>query len=446
MHLAWMLGRPVRGRRGPLLLTIAAYAVVTALVLIVVGGALSFRRFEGEAQVFYLSLAALAVVLLVIPLLVLGRAAARLSARSHDRALSSLRLLGATGAQVRIISMLQACGAALAGALGGIVLYYLLAPLVALVHFQGAALGTAVFAGPLVVLAVVLAVAVLSLVSSLAGLRKLVITPLAVRQRSTVPTPSWIRVLIVLAVLALLYAVFTNLGMIAQDLAVMIVVLVLGMGLGLGIMNLVGPWLVAAVGRAKLRRAADAAQLLGARMILESPQQSWRQVSGVAMAAFVAVVGGTGAAMMQFGDADPATGWEAHLAADVLTGVLLTLGVSFLCVAASSAITQAAGTLDRADLYHGLDRLGMPYRVMNRARVKSVMIPTLSAAIGFGLASAVLVLPLAGLAALLKPVTVLVVLGAMALGLLVVRASISVAAPQRLLAAESVGGVHAARG
>ncbi|WP_138925814.1 hypothetical protein [Glutamicibacter creatinolyticus] len=187
-------------------------------------------------------------------------------------------------------------------------LYGLLAPLVGLIHFQGRALGNAVYASALVVVGVLLAVAVLSVISSLIGLRKLVITPLAVRRRGHS---------------------------------------------GLGVMNLVGPWLVAMVGRAKLRKAQDGAQLLAARMILESPQQAWRQVSGVAMAAFIAVVGGTGAAMMQ---------------QDVLSGVLLTLAVSFICVAASSTITQAAATLDRADLYHGLNRLGMPYELMNRAR------------------------------------------------------------------------------
>ena len=445
IHLAWLLGRPRAGRRAPLLLTLSAYAVVTALVLVVVGGALSFRQFRIEAQLFYLSLAGLAVALLIIPLLVLGRAAAQLSARSQDRALASLRLLGATGTQVRLVSVLQAVACALAGALGGVLLYFLLVPLVGLVRFQGAALGGSVVVGWPVIVLVLAGVGLLSVISSLSGLRKLVITPLAVRKRSTVPSPSWLRALVTVAGIAGLYALFTNLGLVTGDLAVMIVVLVGGMGLGLGIMNLVGPWLVAVVGREKLRKAASPAQLLGARMILESPQAAWRQVSGVAMASFVAVVGGSGAALMQFSQDDThLSSWEAHLAADVLTGVLLTLAVSFACVAASGAITQAAGTLDRADLYAGLDRLGMPVRVMNRARVKSVMVPALTAAIGFGLASAVLVLPMAGLAILFRPLTVLVVLGTLAAGLLVVRLAISLAAPQRVLRSRTAGGITAA--
>lgn len=444
IHIAWLLGRPGPARRAPLLLTLSAYAVVTALTLIVVGGALSFRLLQPEAQVFYLSLAGLAVALLIVPLLVLGRSAAQLSARSQDRALASLRLMGATGAQVRTISVLQALAAAVLGAVGGVGLYFGLVPLVSLVRFQGSALGSALLVPVPVILVVLAMVAVLSVISSLIGLRRLVITPLAVRKRSIVPKPSWVRVVVVLLGLGIVYTLFTNLGVIAADAAVMIVVLILGMGLGLGILNLIGPWLVAKVAQSDLRSARTAAALLGARMILESPQQAWRQVSGVAMAAFVAVVGGSGAAMMQLTGEMAVGGWEDYLAADILTGVLLTLGVSFACVAASSAITQAAGTLDRADLYRGLDRLGMPAAVMNRARVRSVMLPTLTAAIGFGVASAVLVLPLAGMAVLLRPITVLVVLGTVAAGLIMVRLAIALASPRLMLRNRSAGGINAA--
>lgn len=442
IQMAWQLGRPSAGRRAPFLLTLSAYAVVTALALIVVGGALSFLQFEPEAQLFYLSLAGLAVTLLVIPLLVLGRAAAQLSARSQDRALSSLRLLGATGAQVRAISVVQALAAAVLGALCGVGLYLLLAPLVGLLRFQGAALGSSLLAPLPAVLLVLGVVAVLSVISSLLGLRRLVITPLAVRQRRVVPAPSWLRVVVVLVGIGLLCGLFASLGNVAKDLAVLIFILIAGMGLGLAVLNLSGPWLVARVARNRLARADSAETLLGARMILESPQQAWRQVGGVAMAAFVAVVGGSGAAMMQGTGGDAYSGgWEQYLADDILTGVLLTLGISFCSVAASSAITQAAATLDRADLYRGLDRLGMPARVMNRARVRSVMLPTLTAAIGFGLASAVLVFPLVGLAILFNPLTVLVVLGTVAAGLVVIRLAIAVASPRWMLRGERGAGM-----
>lgn len=433
LHLAWMIGRPSAARSTPQILTVAAYAMVSAVLLVVLGGAYSFTSFQPEAQGMYLPLAGFALALLIVPLMVLGAAAARLSARTQDRALSSLRLMGATGGQIRQIAMIQAAATALAGAVLGVVIYLAASPAVSLIEFQGAPIGNAVYLPVWVVALAVLAVVLLSVGSSVAGLRKLVITPLAVATRQTVPVPSWIRAAISIGSIVVLYAILNNLGAVAQDLATMIVVIVGGFAFGLLILNLIGPWLVAKVGKSKLAKAEKPEELLAARMILENPAESWRQVSGVAMASFVAVVGGSGAALMGMGSSEAEPGWMSYLGQDVLTGVLLTLAISFICVAASSAITQSAGTLDKAELYDGLHRLGMSYKVMNQARTKSLMIPALTASIGFAIASAVLVLPLAGIAVLVKPVTVLVVIFAVILGLLLVRTAISVANPQRLL-------------
>lgn len=435
LHLSWMLGRPAKSRLAPQVLTACAYAMVSAILLIVLGGAYSFTSFSLEAQSMYLPLAAFAVVLLVVPLLVLGSAAARLSARSNDRALSSLRLLGATGRQISLVAVLQAAGTALAGALTGVLLYFLVAPLASMLRFQGAPIGSAIYL-PLWMLAIaVVAVVLLSAASAAAGLRKLVITPLAVATRRAVPTPGWLRAVIAVGGIAVLGLVFANMGQFLQSIAAIIAVVVGGFGFGLLIMNLIGPFLVSKVGKRKLRKANTPQELLSARMILESPAESWRQVSGVAMASFVAVVGGSGAAMMSMTDDGLSRGtWLEHVPADVTTGVLVTLAISFICVAASAAISQSASTLDRAELYRGLHRLGMPWATMNAARTKSIMIPALTASIGFAIASTVLVLPLAGAAIIFKPLTVTTVVACVLLGMLLIRGAILVADPQKLLA------------
>ena len=84
VHLAWMLGRPSSTRGTSQILTVSAYAMVGAMLLVVLGGAYSFTSFEREAQAAYLPLAGFAVVLLAVPLMVLGRCAcwARPAARS----------------------------------------------------------------------------------------------------------------------------------------------------------------------------------------------------------------------------------------------------------------------------------------------------------------------------------------------------------------------------
>jgi len=433
LHLSWLLARPVKNRLAPQILTVSAYAILSAILLIVLGGAHSFTTFEAEAQGTYVPLAALAVVLLVIPLLVLGASAARLSARANDRALSSLRLLGATGGQVSILAVLQAVGTAIVGTLAGVMLYFACAPLASLIRFQGAPIGEAIYLPVWIVTIAVFAVVIIAAISAVAGLRKLVITPLAVATRRTVPVPSWKRALITVGSIGVLYLVFSNLGSVAQEMAVLIVVIVAGLGFGLLVLNLVGPYLVSKVGASKLKKASSPQQLLAARMILESPTESWRQVSGVAMASFVAVVGGSGAAMMKLTESEVVeSSWYDYLPGDILTGVLVTLAITFICVAASSAISQSAATLDRADLYTGLNRLGMEWSTVNAARTKSLMIPALSAAIGFAVASTILVLPLAGMAVITSPLTVLTIIGAVGLGLVMIRVSILVADPAKL--------------
>lgn len=428
LTLAWMLGRPGHGRRAPLLLTMGAYALVSALVLTVTAGALSFTRVQDELTGMYLTLAGLAVVLLLVPLAVLGAAAARLSARSQDTRLSTVRLLGGTPSLVVGITIIESSATALAGAVGGVLLYAAAAPAVGLVHFQGSAIGSAMWLEPGIVALVVAAVALIAAISAAVGLRKVIVSPLGVRNRTTTPKPRWIRAVVVAALILVVSLAFSMLSAF-QSMAIIIAVLLGGFALGLGALNLVGPWAVRVIGNAKLKKAEAPADLLAARMILENPAQAWRQVSGIAMTSFVAVVGGSGAALMNTAGAESDPGSpDALLAADVMTGVLITLVASFISVACSTAITQAAATLDRADLYSGLHRLGMERDTMEKARVGSVMAPVIGVGAGAVLVSGVLVFPLAGIAVIVAPVSVGIILLTLLAGVLAVRGAVALTA------------------
>src|SRR5690606_32878398 len=107
---------------------------------------------------------------------------------------------------------------ALAGAVAGVVLYLACSPLVAMIRFQGAPLGDAIYLPWWAVAAAVAAIVLLAVISSLAGLRKLIITPLAVATRQSVPVPSWIRVLVTVGSVALFFFVFTNIGVVSQEI------------------------------------------------------------------------------------------------------------------------------------------------------------------------------------------------------------------------------------
>src|SRR5699024_9275921 len=105
--------------------------------LTVLGGARFFFTIEGDYGVFYQSLAALAVTLLLIPLLTLCGSAARLSARRRDQHLSTLRLLGAPTRTLTSMTVLESMLLAAGGTVLGVLGHVALAPLLGLLVFHG---------------------------------------------------------------------------------------------------------------------------------------------------------------------------------------------------------------------------------------------------------------------------------------------------------------------
>src|SRR5690606_1861280 len=111
-----LLLRSTAGQVDVLALPIVAFATVSALVLTVIGGAQSFWTWGDPEAPIYHALAAIAIVLLVVPLVTLGGAAARLSARRRDERLSTLRLLGVSPAGVVTATVLESTIVAAVGA------------------------------------------------------------------------------------------------------------------------------------------------------------------------------------------------------------------------------------------------------------------------------------------------------------------------------------------
>ncbi|GIT78901.1 permease [Leifsonia sp. LS1] len=408
LRLAWLFARRGATDRSTILLPIIAFAVVTALLLIVAGGAQTFL-----SDPLYLALAVIALALLVVPLIALGGSAARLSARRRDDRLAGLRLLGATTATVAALTVIESTVLAVAGALVGVVLALVTAPLVGLIPFRGEPLGMSVLLAPGWIALAVAGVGVLAALSAVVGLRQVVLSPLGVRTRQDAPRMHWLRAVIAVAVVAAVYAAMSALGAL-DGMAIIIAVLGAGFGGTIAVLNLVGPWALRLLATRQARRARTPRRLLAARTVLESPKAAWRQVSGVAMTSFMAVFAGVGVALLgSVGDADPET---LQLATDVRTGVLITVIASFLMVACSAGVNQAAAILDRRDLYVSLDRLGMPVSEMNAARGRAVLSPLRITTVGSALVAGVVVFPLAGLSLLIAPASIAVIVGCLAAG------------------------------
>lgn len=417
-----MLLRPAPKQNAVLALPVVAFATVTALVLTIVGGAQSFWTWTDQDAPLYQSLAAIALALLVVPLMTLGGAAARLSARRRDERLSTLRLLGVTPFGVTVTTVIESVLVAAAGAFSGAAVHLVISPLIGFIPFRGEPLGVeAVLLSPLGVLAVAGGVLVIAAGSAALGLRRVIISPLGVRLRTTTSSAHWFRAVISVAVIAIVFVVIKIFPSIA-DLTMIIVVLAVLFGVALAVLNVIGPWVLRVAASRQLRRAELPDRLLAARMVLDSPQAAWRQVSGIAMASFMAVFAGTGVSLLNVMSGEGAES-DAALVADIRTGLIITLIASFLMVAASVGVNQAAAILDQRELHRSLHSLGMPVETVDSARRRAIMSPLLITAIGSALCAAVLVFPLLGIALVTAPISLITIATVVAVGIGVVWAS-----------------------
>lgn len=388
-------GRVKAGRAGIDALGVAAFTVSTGLMLTVVGGYRMFAGRESAPPAPYLEpfgadtdyaaamlpswtfLAVGAAILLIVPMVTLAGAAARMGALGRDRRLAALRLLGSSGRDVVLLTAVETMALAAIGSLLGTLGYLLSLPLWAAVRFQNTPIGAGEMLLPAGwIAAVVLAVILLAGVAGALGLRQVVISPLGVARRAGKPRLRWLRLLAVPAVMAITLAGSQLLNL-RQDLVMAFLFIYVGLTLFMGVINLVGPWLVQFVGLL-LTRAGRPAALIAGRRLLDDPRAAWRPVAGLAFVGFTAATIAS-IPLVPEGADDP---YFAIMAADLRTGLALTTVIAFVVAATSTALNQVVGVLDRRTELIQLDHTGAPRVLQNRVRLLEVLTPTLLAAVG----------------------------------------------------------------
>ncbi|WP_313816992.1 permease [Citricoccus sp.] len=409
-------------------LPVTAFAIVGTLALLVAGGAASFWTIKGDLAGFYLMLSVFALMLLVFPMAGLAGSAAKLLARRRDERLSSLRLLGAGTGTVRTLAVVESVVLAATGLLLGVVGYLVFMPLVGLIPFAGRPIGLeGMWLGTGWLFAVLGALLVMAAASSMAGLRRIEITPLGVRTRQEASKVHWVRVVLAVAGLALAQVVLNAFG--AASMMVLLIIMLVGFSLPMIALHFIGPWLVGVVTRRTWRRADTAEKLVAARNVLESPQQAWRQIGGLAVTVYIGVVGGAGMGLADSLSADGMRAEDLVLVADLRTGVLLTMLIAFVLTACSVGITQAAQVLDRADMYRGLGRLGMTESSMEAIRRRSVMGPLWIVLVFTLVAAVVTTLPVIGAAVVFSPLSMGLVAAVLVLGVVLVWLGVTASRP-----------------
>ncbi|WP_456825066.1 FtsX-like permease family protein [Cellulomonas sp. P5_E12] len=397
-------GRDARVTTG---LAITAFAVTTGLTLSVVGGLLGFAARaalpvppgQNDVRSLYLTLAWIAVVLLVVPLVTLGGAAARLGVARRDARLATLRLLGATPREVVGLTVTETAWQGFVGALLGIVLYAALLPVCALLPFQGTTFSVAeLWVGWQGLLITVVAVPLLAALSGAFSLRRVSVSPLGVARRETPKGMTWLRLVVGVVGIGTFMVVSAAAGALGAAAAG---ALVGALAVGFATLNAVGPWVLGLVGKVSLKRATTPARLLAARRLLDDPKAAWRVVGGLGLAGFVA---GALAVLPAITAVDTSADPEgAVLMDDLVTGAMVTLVVAFLLAAVSAGIAQAAGVLDRRREIALQNLAGTPVELLDAVRRRTVLVPLLFVAVGSAVAALVMFFPLFGLAVFSSP-------------------------------------------
>lgn len=391
VRLWWLVRRRSAGRSDPQALTsvlaVIAFGATTAILLVVLGG---IAAFDGRAAGLPLSdvdstypvLARIAAALLLIPLITLGGAAARLVVARRDARLATLRLCGATTSQVAVVTLLEAGSQALAGGVAGLLGYAALLPAVARLRFEGRTFGLGeLWVGVPTLLAAVGAVTVVALLSAVSSLRRVAITPLGVAARVR---PAGLRAVRLLAMLlvAVVFAITMRSG-VNVPVAVLVGLLVLGFAT----INVVGPFVAYLQGRIVTARAKDVATLLAGRRLMDQPRTAWRTVGGVSLATFIAGI----ASVMAVLDTSSTSASDRQYLADLSTGALLTLAIAGVLAAVSTGVMQSGRVIDQRDQYRALALAGTDLAVLDKARMKETLLP-LYAAIGTSLVAVGLLL------------------------------------------------------
>ncbi|PWD51535.1 hypothetical protein C8046_13595 [Serinibacter arcticus] len=421
-------------------LAVIAFAVTTAISLVVVGGLTAFVQRSlavgaSDDESLYIFLAAFATMLLLVPLATLGGAAARLAVARRDARLAALRLAGATNGQVATLTVLDAGVQAVLGAVIGVAGYAALLPAVAQLRFQGRPFDLAeLWVGVPGVLAAVGGVLAIALFSSISSLGRVAITPLGVAARTTPPALHWFRLVSLVVAVGAVTAANAALG--SAGGVVVIFVLMGLVAAGMATLNLLGPFVLGLIGRIAVARARTPATLLAGRRIVDDPKTAWRSVGGVALATFIAGITAVAALFGATGSGSPD---DALISQDIATGGMLTLAIAGLLAGVSTGVMQAGRVIDQRQAYRNLVLAGTETRTLDAARFRETLVPLLAAVGTAAVAMLVIIVPLIGVGSFAQPVVlvqyVLSILGASALVLLGAAASTPVA--RRMVAQEA---------
>lgn len=442
MTALWVLVRPRRHSGVMVGLQITASAVATVLSFAVAALAIRLWAVPDESGAYRVLAVALSGLLLV-PLLTLGSAATRLTVRSRDERLATLRLLGTSARGVQAVSVIEATALQIFGVVIGSLISVPVPLAVAHIPLaSGTPVAAMAWLPAWATIMLLLVLVLLAPISAMMGLRRVVLSPLGVRNRTDAPRMSWVRLVVGAAALVagvvLTQVASPNWGVTGIVIGFTIAVLII-----MGVLGVVGPFAVSLAARRRAKTTSEAARLVAARRNLEDPRAAWRQVSAIALTSFILLPSGSMLGFLNAVERSDSllTEEQIVLFADARTVLFVLVAISFVLTACQIGITQTAAIIENRELYVALDRIGMPVHEMNRARKYQVMGTAVIAIVGSAAAAATLTFSLLLVATTNSPLFVVATLIMLVSGLLLVRGGVSSASStlRRVLTAPSRG-------
>jgi hypothetical protein len=243
-------------------------------------------QLQGTTQIYRLAFG-LGAIAVLFPLLILIVTATRLSAARREERYAAIRLVGGTPGQIDVIASVDAVVAAVLGTLLGIAVFLLVRPVLADVSLSGARFFpeyvTPTLGG---YVAMLFLVPIGSAVASLLSLRRVQVTPLGVARKTTPRPPGAWRLLPLAVGIPLFVVPIVRIGRNPERATPGPAFL--GLLLILAGLILAGPWLTMQASLVTSRLSRGASSLLAARRLGDNPRASFRSVSGLVLAVFVA--------------------------------------------------------------------------------------------------------------------------------------------------------------
>lgn len=328
-------------------------------------------------------------VLCVVPLLVFVAIASRVAVRQRDERLATLRLAGATTAQVRLLAALDTSAATTAGVLLGAVAFVVARAAVLAssygpgqVHAVAEGVVPGVLPGALVLLLLVVTVALVAALS----MRSVLVTPLGVARKAPRRAPRpWGLLLLGGGLLVLLLLRLGQPGVGTRDLLLALALVTTMTGL-----VTCGPWLTSLTGAALVRWGRGPASLLAGRRLQDDPRSQARAMSALVLVALAAAVA-LDAYASTFSGHRPGDGFDEGFYRQGYQAAAVGMVFSALVAGAGLLLTTAEGLLERRRTLSRLAATGTDRSTLRRAVLLQVAAPTLPATL-LATSTAVLVL------------------------------------------------------